>query len=550
MLKVLVFAGLLSALAITIQAQPRLDSTFFQYAESRDNHCVWQCQKLFAPPSYNRTINTPMKDCSKETSKRNLTDCVCDHLLIRAKFPQCVISICGLSEASNGWWILKYLNDQLSFPGKLKGLATIGFWAACAQTDFREDLHFVNTSVKYSANASIQAWWPATSNPEMNSLLSIRAEDNRLPVPFWLRRYLLPIWRQDNILSSLGYTPPPDSANITSPRTVNNLLDYKAAFTIHIFATVAYAHLLHMVSESGGYWIEAVQVLAFIFLPTLPIIQLVNSILKVFFKSSWTVGIRYNVSATCGQYIFERRTASHYRARLIDLSTHELEMTKLSYLSGQFWGRIFAILPNLYLVTARFAAYICRLRATIPGHSAIYISATGFDHRLGWVALGGLVSTLLTLLRHAVNVEWSVNPNLHLPRRSTFDWKMEIWLEIIAAAIGQSMLIRLTNRITSSTLRSRIFDLDAGRYITTISALLVLFAIQYRVPLMASLRTRSSGLRRVFFVAFVLVSASYVVLVAFLQVFTEVEEIADLNLGWRFGWNYNWRVPDPSWWML
>jgi hypothetical protein len=331
---------------------------------------------------------------------------------------------------------------------------------------------------------------------------------------------------------------------------VNNLLDYKAAFTIHIFATVAYAHLLHIVSESGGYWIEAVQVLAFIFLPTLPIIQLVNSILKVFFKSSWTVGIRYNVSAICGQYIFERRTASHYRARLIDLSTHELEMTKLSYLSGQFWGRILAILPNLYLVTARFAAYICRLRATIPGHSAIYISATGFDHRLGWVALGGLVSTLLTLLRHAVNVEWSVNPNLHLPRSSTFDWKMEIWLEIIAAAIGQSMLIRLTNRITSSTLRSRIFNLDAGRYITTISALLVLFVIQYRVPLMASLRRRSSGLRRVFFVAFVLVSASYVVLVAFLQVFTEVEEIADLNLGWRFGWNYNWRVPDPSWWML
>jgi hypothetical protein len=160
------------------------------------------------------------------------------------------------------------------------------------------------------------------------------------------------------------------------------------------------------------------------------------------------------------------------------------------------------------------------------------------------------VSTLVTLMRHAVNVEWNLNLNMHLPRRSTFDWKLEIWLEIIAAAIGQSILMRLTNRIIPSTLWSRIFNFDSGRYITTASTLLALVGIQYRDPITAAMRRRSSGLRRLLLALFMIVSALYIATVAFLQVFTDVEEIADIKLGWVFGWNDLWRIPEPNWWML
>jgi hypothetical protein len=45
-------------------------------------------------------------------------------------------------------------------------------------------------------------------------------------------------------------------------------------------------------------------------------------------------------------------------------------------------------------------------------------------------------------------------------------------------------------------------------------------------------------------------SALYIAAVAFLQIFTDVEEIADIKLGWVFGWNYLWAVPEPNWLML
>jgi hypothetical protein len=554
-----IVAGLLFALITALKATAYLETAttyaYFEgssesyYLDSRKDPCVWQCRKLFAPDFYTRSLNTPAKDCSAEINDLDLTNCICDHLLIRTKFPQCYISICGHLDR---WTIIEYLNDQVSFPEGMMGIAEIGLWTACAQKDLRQDLLFVNITVVFQTNFSVQALWPISPKQELSTILYARAGSNWFVSSLWVRKYLLPIWRQDNILSSLGYHPPPDSGNVENPRSPGDLLDYRTAFSVHLFATVAYAHLLHMVSESEGYWIETIQVIIFIIFPTLPTIQLLNSLLKITFKSAWPSGFRYNVSALCGQYIFERRDRSNYRARLIDISTHELETDKHGYWNGHFWGRIAAISVNLYLGTARFAAYVRRLRSVIPGegHTAIYIAATGFDHRLGWVAFGGMVSTVLTLLRHTVNVEWSLNPNLHLPRRSNFDWKMEIWLEIIAAAIGQSMLMRLTNRSSTSTLRSRIFNLDSGRYITTASTFLVLIGIQYREPIMAAMRRRSSGLRRILLALFMLVSALYIVTVAFLQAFTDVEEIADIKLGWVFGWNYLWRVPEPNWLML
>jgi hypothetical protein len=307
-----------------------------------------------------------------------------------------------------------------------------------------------------------------------------------------------------------------------------------------------------MTSESERYIVEFLQVVSFVVLPGLPTVQLVNNILKVLFRSAGSTGLRYNVSAICGQYVFERRTTSTYRARLVDLSIHELEKKDHSYWSFRFLGKLSVILPNLYLVTARVAAYFRRLRTTLPGpgHTAIYIAATGMDHRLGWVAFGGMISTVVTLLRHAVNVEWLINPNLHLPRRSAFDWKMEIWLEIVAAAIGQSMLMRTTGRISSYTLFSRLLDSLSERYIITALTFLSMFCIQYRHPLSAGLRRRSSGVRTVLKVAFMVLTATYIATVAFLQIFVDIEELADLRLGWVFGWNYLWRVPEPSWLML
>jgi hypothetical protein len=494
-------AGLLFALMTAAKAKPYPDSPYLhglgrrhEPFMARTYSCMRQCIELFGPAVDSWSSNPRPKNCTAEANDLDLANCVCDHLLIRTKLPQCYISTCGEMDDS---CIIPYLNRLVSFPEDQLAVASIGLWGACSQRKLRQDLRFSNVSYVVQGrdySFSFQGWEPMSSNEELGSLLQARASDNRLVLPSWLRQYFHPIWRQDNLLSSLGYRPPLDSENVGNPRSVVDLLDYRIAFSVHFFATVAYAHLLHTVSESEGNWIEAVQVIIFIILPTLPTIQLVNSFLKVILKSAWSAGFRYNISALCGQQLFERRETSKYRSRLIDLSTNELKSEKQSYRSAQFWGRFGAILVNFYLVTARFAAYVRRLRSTIPGagHTAIYLAATGFDHRLGWVSFGGLISTVITLLRHIVNVEWSMAPNLHLPRRSTFDWKMEVWLEIIAAALGQSMLMRLTNRMTAGILWSRIFSFDSGRYVATVFTLLALLCVLYREPILAGIRRRSS----------------------------------------------------------
>lgn len=163
--------------------------------------------------------------------------------------------------------------------------------------------------------------------------------------------------------------------------------------------------------------------------------------------------------------------------------------------------------------------YVRRLWTTLPGenYTAIYIAATGLDHRLGWVAFRGMVSIFITLLRHVINVDWSSNPNLHLPRRSTFDWKMEILLEIVAAAIGQSTRSMLMRRISTSTLITvHNFGLRNWKLRDNYSTLLVLLCIQYRVPLMAGMQRRSSGIRRILLGTFMIGSALYIATVAFL----------------------------------
>ncbi|MCJ1393283.1 hypothetical protein MMC18_006155, partial [Xylographa bjoerkii] len=560
MLKILLI-GLVLVLRVATKDEPLVDNghepshlKLEKYVLDQGDNCLWQCYWLFA-----RLL--PPKDCSTETD--NLTNCVCDHLLKRLKFPQCVVSICGKGVRKPGDHILslpeEFVTSQIIFPGLIKGTAPLGIWSICADPKARESLTFTRegnlTRVIYfllDSGEGVRWWQPVIHDKELESELYNSPRANRLPVPSWLDQLLHPIWRQDNLPGSLDYHPPPDAGNVRDPRSTMDLIDYRTIFSVYFFAIVAYAHLLHLVSESERYWIEALQVIMFIILPGLPTIQLVNSFFKVVFKSAWSSGFRYNISALCGQYVFERRTTSNYRARLVYVSLPEVEVEEQDYSSGQFWGRTLAISANFYLVTARFAAYVRRLRTTMPGedHTAIYISATGMDHRIGWVAFGGMVSTLVTLLRHVMNVEWSTNPCLHLRQRSTFDWKMEIWLEIVAAAIGQSMLMRLTNRISTSTLRSRIIDVDIGGYLVTTATLLVLFCIQYRVPLMAGIQRRSSGVRRILRGLFVTGSALYIATVAFLQIFTDVEEIADIKLGWVFGWNYLWTVPEPNWLML
>lgn len=494
--------------------------------------CLWQCDKLF-------NGNLVLKDCStlSRQGDSNLTTCACNHILTRPSWPRCVISICGDLEEDV---FETYLQDHLIFPNQHPVHASVGLWAACVQSP--EEIVFLNEG---------QFWKPTSTDEALAATLFTRAADHRMPRYRWMRRLLIPIWRSESFETRLYYRAPPDAAKVEHPRSSSDLLNY-LIFTVYFFAAVAYAHLLHTTSKSERYIHEFLQFVAFMLLPGLPVVQLVNKLVQVVFRTAGPGNFRYHASGVCGEYVFERRDTSTYKERLVDLSIHELEQRNGSYCSCQFLGRLVAILINLGLVAARVAAYIRRLRTMLPGpgHHDFYIAATGLDHRLGWVAIGGMASTLVTLLRHLLNVEWSIDPNLHMPRRSNFDWKLEVWLEIMAAAVAQNMLLKLTNRITAHTFLNRFWRTLDGKYLFTALAFISAYCLQYRHALWNRLQSRSTGLRKTLKIACMVFTAVYIALVAFVQVFADVEELADLRLGWTFEWNYLWKAPDPSWLML
>lgn len=533
------------------------------------NGCLMRCNELFDLPQI------PPKNCTAETDF--LRKCVCDRLLSRTKLPQCILSVCGIrAELPLFTW---YVNEQLILPGHMSLYTSVGIWSACQaqRTADRQNkiyitppdseglFTFANRSFESTSGTSQSyLWTPVSPNEEVSALLDTAPGDKRLSVPLRLRRYILPIWRQENFQSKLGYEPPWDIIGVEHPRSADEIIDYKSIFVVYLAAIISYAHLRHMVSQSRSYRVEALEVVLFVFLPALPAVQLINSFLRVTlgsaFGSPWSSGFSYGISGICGQFLLRHTAGQSYRLRIIDVPVSGLVQRRESYFSAQFLGRLLAIGFTLLQVMARFVAYVKRIRTPILGPhdyhpTTIYIAATGMDHRLGWIAFGGMVSTTITLVRHLVNVEWTLHPALQLPRPgpAPTSWKAELWLEIVAAAAVHTILLRLTNRVNPIDIAFRVLDFHTGWYLIGTVATVLLILVEFQRPLVGTIlatRRRRRNMLKVLTVFLLLLTAVYIGILAFIQLFADVDEVADIRLGWEFGWNYLWAVPDPNWWFM
>lgn len=173
------------------------------------------------------------------------------------------------------------------------------------------------------------------------------------------------------------------------------------------------------------------------------------------------------------------------------------------------------------------------------------MSAIGLDHRLGWVAFGGLVSMLKTLVAY-LNVEWDLDPGFNRHSLESA-WKAEIMLEIGAAAVTQEILMVITGRITPFVILCRAFVQPIMFYLLIVPAFTSILLV-FRRPLSLILHRL---VRIVSGWPLVTGLSLYVAAVALVQVFVEMEEVADLKLGFVFPWNWNWQYPGPmSWWVL
>jgi len=295
---------------------------------------------------------------------------------------------------------------------------------------------------------------------------------------------------------------------------------------------------------------ETIQLLAFALFPALPVVQFVNNALKaIFLILTGTAGnLQYFLAATCGKYVFEVSQASGqnpFRARLIHVPFQDLSSETYPYLDGRWLGRFLLIFANLTPVTLSLVNYFQRL--CIRAGEATYVGSVGLDHRLGWVAFGGMFSTVGTLMLHLVNPKWSYNP----PPLATVDPDRElgVFLEIMAAAWCQELLILITGRITPVILLQRLLGQHAKLVFVTVALIGLLF-INYQRHIAIVFSNPASRLRKSSLFGSVVLLVLYCSAIAFLQLFVDVEEIADIRMGWVYPWNYRWQMPNPSWWML
>jgi hypothetical protein len=320
-----------------------------EYVLYKGDKCLWQCYWLSA-----RSMLP--KDCSTETN--NWTNCVCDHLLDRSKFLQCVVFVCGEQNSKAGDQILslseEFVSSQIVFPGHFKGTAPLGIWTICADVKAWGELTFAREGDQkhriydlLGSGQGVRWWLPDIHDEELDSTLYSSSRDNRLTVPFWLDRFLRPIWSQDNLPSSRGYPPPPDAGNVKNPRSTLDRL--QTIFSVHCPLLCCCR-----VRSSFAYGIRVREILDrssssdFIYnspwLANYPARKLLpESHFQLGPQDSDTIYPHF-----VGRCIFERRTTSNYLVRLIDLSLQELEEGKQVYSSGQFWGRILAISASLY----------------------------------------------------------------------------------------------------------------------------------------------------------------------------------------------------------
>lgn len=198
------------------------------------------------------------------------------------------------------------------------------------------------------------------------------------------------------------------------------------------------------------------------------------------------------------------------------------------------------IVPLLMTAIQYFA------RLTYKWENRTFCAVTGFDHRLGWIALSSFAPIIITTGAYLQNKKWTL-ASFARQSVSEDDWSPRLALQIFAAAIILELLIMLTGRIT--VIQVTLLRLLQGKLQLFVAILSTAAAILMSAwqPLSLRYSRPQSRLHKILPRALLATSFIYAVLVFLLQIFVDVEEYADLALDFVLPWNFRWQLPSPDW---
>ncbi|KAI9652541.1 MAG: hypothetical protein M1831_006732 [Alyxoria varia] len=361
--------------------------------------------------------------------------------------------------------------------------------------------------------------------------------------------------------------------------------------TILTLAVTAYAHLLSKTSNSKRFVAEAIQVVAFVFFPTLPLVQLLNNVRKALLqhvrKDMPRPMLPFFTSGVYGQYVVDpgdkidrlpaadpEGTTGH-RVRLGDVDRDAVvgERNRVSFRSSRWPGRLVLILVNLTLLALTVGAYIKRSEFQDDAECGVSsrrhilkrtsLAALGMDHRLGWLAIGGLVSTVLTLAAHINNRSWEYSPFAALTGgrdqgddlwRCYAPWEAEVILEIVTAAVAQDLQAVFAMRASLLELIWRVHFHEVGDFISEhwLLSLFVLCLLYWaRVSdRLAAFWSDPRKRRRVLQLVLYGLGGGVCLFVAWLELLDDITELVEVGHGSIYCLNYMWKRKDPGWFTL
>ncbi len=353
-------------------------------------------------------------------------------------------------------------------------------------------------------------------------------------------------------MSSYYYQPPTGATDIPDPRSLSDLPRKIAAH--YFFAVIAYSHYLSLTSRSHRYTQETIQGIAFVFFPMLPIVQLCNNGIKLLLfavqkrlrnsdspcmvsalfgmrtgiiQSPEDTELQYGYQSTEGQDLIDHGEQSF---PLLDIDRDDLVAKTDDFWTYRYLFSTVTLLGNMTVSGLSVAAYFRRVNQKFK--LASYVATLGFDHRVGWLAIGGCAATIMSIPIQLINRSWSVSSRATFPETSPI-W--EIANQIAVAAFVQDQLQSITNRPSTFRVFRRylVFRIELVFFwIIVIPA----FAINYRRRLPRKL--------------LYILGFFWLVTVGVVQLVSDVLEIKHIQSGELEEYNYRWAVNDPKWWSL
>ena len=195
---------------------------------------------------------------------------------------------------------------------------------------------------------------------------------------------------------------------MTDPRTIIDILF--RGLTIHIFAICAYAHLGALQSWNRSGRLDMLQIIVFALFPEFVLVKLSCDIAVVLLNYTRTARkdapISYYVSGMLGMYVSTTEDPYALNRPVIGVECSDLKEEVLPRDSTWIYHLVFVVL-NAIPVTATIFAYIQRFG--IRYRAATDVGNLGFDHRNAWIAIGGSISALLSLIILLQRRRWIFN---------------------------------------------------------------------------------------------------------------------------------------------